>query len=155
MVCLGNICRSPMAAAVAGAMVQEAGLAGSVVIESFGTAGYHVGRPADRRARAALRRAGWPAEGHCARRITADDVARADLVLVADRANRAEVVRLAQTPADRAKVRMLRSFDPDAGVGDADVPDPWEGTDADFDRALALIEAACRGLVAHLAGTRF
>ncbi len=154
MVCLGNICRSPMAASVATAMVAEAGLADRVEVESFGTAGYHVGGPADHRARDALRRHGWPAEGHCARQITADDITAADLVLVADHANRADVARLARDDADRGKVRLLRSFDPDlAGGGGDEVPDPWFGDARDFDHTLRLIEAACRGLVGHLAAT--
>ena len=149
MVCLGNICRSPMAAAVASAMVAECGLADTVTVESFGTAGYHRGEAADRRAEAALRRRGWPAGGHRARQITAHDVIAADLVLCADRANLAAVRRLAPDPGE--KVRLLRSFDPQVGADDEEVPDPWDGDDAAFDEALALIEAACRGLVGQLA----
>jgi protein-tyrosine phosphatase len=148
MVCLGNICRSPMAAAVAAAMGDEAGLAGRVEVESFGTAGYHRGEAADARADAALRRRGWPAGGHRARQIRAADVVAADLVLCADRANRAAVRRLA--PEHAGKVQLLRAFDPSSGPDD-EVPDPWDGDDGDFDHALALIEDACRGLVAELA----
>lgn len=148
MVCLGNICRSPMAAAVAAAMVAEAGLGDRVEIESFGTAGHHRGETADARAGAALRRRGWPAGGHRARQIGPADVAAADLVLCADRSNRAAVRRVAPEHAD--KVRLLRAYDP-ASAHDAEVPDPWDGDDRDFDRALTLIEDACRGLVAELA----
>lgn len=148
MVCLGNICRSPMAASVATALVAEAGLADRVVFESFGTAGYHRGEAADARAEAALRRRGWSAAGHRARQLTAADVSAADLVLCADRGNLADVRRLA--PGQGDKVRLLRSFDPASGTDQA-VPDPWGGDDADFDRSLALIEAACRGLVDQLA----
>lgn len=150
MVCLGNICRSPMAAAVAAALVQRQGLVSQVHVESFGTAGYHAGEDADPRAAEALQRRGWPAPAHCARRLTAADVAAADLVLCADRANLRDVRRLAGE-AEGGKVRLLRSFDPGAGPGDRDVPDPWSGGSADFDRTLALIERACLGLVAHLA----
>lgn len=149
MVCLGNICRSPMAAAVAAAMVAEAGLDGEVRVESFGTAGYHRGERADARAVAALGRRGWPAGGHRARQLAADDVVAAHLVLCADRANVSAVRRLAPAHAD--KVRLLRAYDASAGPGDDEVPDPWDGGDADFDRALALIEVACHGLVAELA----
>ena len=150
MVCLGNICRSPMAAAVASAMVGDAGLDHRVSIESFGTADYHVGEGADRRAEAALRRNGWPAGGHRARRISPGDVAALDLVLCADRANLEAVRRLASRVEDRGKIRLLRSFDPDGG-DDAEVPDPWGSDDAGFDRALEMIERSCRGLVAELA----
>lgn len=151
MVCLGNICRSPMAESVGQAMVDRAGLGDRVTVESFGTAGYHVGAPADPGAAAALRRRGWPADGHRARRIGRSDVAGSDLVLCADHAVLADVRRLAGTDQDRARIMLLRSFDPAVTTADEDVPDPWGGDDAGFDRALDLIERACRGLVDRLA----
>lgn len=150
MVCLGNICRSPMAAAVAAAMVREAGLDGEVTVESFGTAGYHVGESADRQAEAALARSGWPTGGHRARQIRPDDIAAVDLVLCADTANREAVLRLAPAGTDPGKIRMLRSFDPQ-GSEHAEVPDPWGLEDDGFDQALVMIERSCRGLVADLA----
>jgi protein-tyrosine phosphatase len=157
MVCLGNICRSPMAEAVATAMIDQAGLSGEVVVESFGTGGYHAGEAADPKAVAALRRRGWPADGHRARRIRAADVERADLVLCADRSNVADLRRISgdgagdPTVAGSAKIRLLRSYDPTALSRDQDVPDPWGGGDAEFDLTLSLIERACRGLVDDLA----
>lgn len=154
MVCLGNICRSPMAAAIAGSMVEREGLAESVSVESFGTAGYHVGGSADRRATEALKRHGWPDGGHCARMITSADLADLDLVLVADRENLADVLGLATDDEQRQKVKLLRSFDPASSPADQEVPDPWFGDATDFDHAVALIEAACRGLVEHLASAR-
>jgi len=143
-----------MAAAVAAAMIEQAGLSDQIVVESFGTAGYHAGERADPKADAALRRRGWPSRGHRARRLRPDDVVAADLVLCADRANLADVRRVAETDADRSKVRLLRSYDPDATSPDDEVPDPWGGDDSEFDRSLGLIERACRGLVGQLAGTR-
>jgi len=151
MVCLGNICRSPMAEAVAAGMVEAAGLGGAVVVESFGTAGHHVGEAAYPRAVAALRRGGWPGADHRARRLRPPDVAAADLVLCADRATLAHARRLAGPDDAAAKVRLLRSYDPEASAGDDEVPDPWGGDDAEFDVVLALIERSCRGLVAELA----
>jgi len=151
MVCLGNICRSPMAEAVGQAMVDQAGLNDRVVVESFGTAGYHVGSGADPRSLAALRRRGWPPPRARARRLTADDIARCAVLLCADHHNMSDVRRLARGESDRAKVHLLRSFDPAAAAGDDEVPDPWGGGAGDFDHALALIESACRGLVDHLA----
>jgi protein-tyrosine phosphatase len=154
MVCFGNICRSPMAASVTTAMIADAGLSNEIVVESFGTAGYHEGERADTRAEAALRRRGWPAGGHRARRLQPFDVAAADLVLCADRANVAEVRRLSGTHGEAPKIALLRSYDPDVSAADDEVPDPWGGDDADFDRSLVLIERACRGLVGQLASTR-
>ncbi len=150
MVCLGNICRSPMAEAVAGALIEQAGLADALTVESFGTAGYHEGEGADPRSEAALCRRGWPSGGHRARRLRATDITAADLVLCADRDNLADVRRLAATSADASKARLLRSYDPGVLPGDDEVPDPWSGGDAEFDKALVLIERACRGLVAQL-----
>lgn len=150
MVCLGNICRSPMAESVMSALLYDAGLGDRVSVESFGTAGYHVGEGADRQAVAALRRHGWPAGGHRARQIGPADVETLDLILCADRSNVDAVRRLAPLPAGRDRVRLLRSFDPGAGP-DAEVPDPWGLDDGGFDRALEMIERACRGVVAELA----
>lgn len=149
MVCLGNICRSPMAEAVTRGLLVEAGLDGAVGVASFGTAAYHVGEPADPRAEAALARRSWPAGRHRAAQLDLDELVRADLVCCADRANLAAVRRLgsgASTP-----LRLLRSFDPAAAPGSDEVPDPWHGDQSAFDDVLALIEAACRGLVASLA----
>jgi protein-tyrosine phosphatase len=154
MICLGNICRSPMAAAVAAELVARSGLANLVVLESFGTAGYHEGEPMNAGARAALKRHGWPSDGHRARRITPVDVRSADLLLVADHSNLFDVRRLTDR-RDRAKIRLLRSFDPRSTPAELDVPDPWGGSEADFDHALDLIEAACVGLVEHLATALF
>lgn len=150
MVCLGNICRSPMAEAVASALIEQAGLDGRVSVESFGTAGYHVGEGADRQAVAALRRNGWPAGSHRARQIGPADVEMLDLILCADRSNADAVRRMAPLPDGRDKIRLLRSYDPAAGP-DAEVPDPWGLDDRGFDRSLEMIERACRGLVAELA----
>ena len=152
-VCLGNICRSPIAEVVARALVEQAGLAGRVTVESYGTAGYHAGEPADRQAAAALARRGWSADGHRARQLTPAALAGLDLVLCADRANLAEVRRMAGSTFDPERVRLLRDFDPAAGP-DAAVPDPWGLGDDDFDRVVQMVEEACRGLVAGLsAGT--
>ena len=148
MVCLGNICRSPMAAVVANAMISGAGLAEEITVESFGTAGYHTGERADPQAEAALRRRGWTAGHHRARQLQAGDVADADLVLCADRANIASVRRLAR-PADDTKIRLLADYGPGG-----EVPDPWGGADADFDRSLGIVEQSCRGLVDDLVAAR-
>ncbi len=153
MVCLGNICRSPMAEAVARAMVEQAGLEGEVTVESFGTAAYHTSEGADPRAEAALRRRGWPVGAHRARRIAPEDVEAADLVLCADRSNVAEVLRIAGPGTDRDKVRLLRCFDPSSTPEDDEVPDPWYGQAREFDAALRLIERSCAGLLEHLGAT--
>jgi len=164
MVCHGNICRSPMAAAVATALLDEAGLAGEVTVESAGTSGEHEGEDMDGRARAALSRRGWPVVDHRARRLVPVMVEPGALVACADRANLRTVERMGLD----GKVTLLRRFDPQlrfdpkhpldsgspparaAGWADDEIPDPWYGGEGEFDRALDIIEAACRGLVAGL-----
>lgn len=147
-VCLGNICRSPTAEALMAHRLAEAGLDGRVEVESAGTGGWHVGEPADRRARAEAARRGVRMDGR-ARRFSPGDFARFDLVLAMDRENLADLHAVAPTPADRAKVRLLRSFDPRAGRG-AEVPDPYFGGDDGFARVFDMVDAAVLGLVAHL-----
>ena len=158
-VCLGNICRSPMAEAVLRQRIDGAGLSAAVVVDSAGTDGWHVGEDADARARAILTAAGYDLE-HAGRQITAawfdtDHPNRADLVLTMDTGNYRAVRSLAPEGAARDRVRMLRSFDPAlAGVPDGDprldVPDPYFGGPEGFVEVLAMIEAAVDGLVDDL-----
>lgn len=155
MVCSGNICRSPMAEVVLRRILdEEYRLAGQVLVDSFGTGGWHVGEPADPRAVAALHRRGYDI-AHRARKWEPRNFGERDLVIACDRGHLAELRDAAPTPTDAAKVHLLRSFDPAVGTdGDAfgdggsvlDVPDPYYGGAAAFDHALDLIEAACRGL---------
>nr|WP_212753881.1 low molecular weight protein-tyrosine-phosphatase [Nakamurella aerolata] len=143
-VCSGNICRSPIAEKVLQRAFTEAGLDDAVLVESFGTGSWHVGQGANSKAVKALRRAGYPTE-HTARQLTADQLDELDLVVVADRGHLRQVQAMA---ADPSRVRLLRSFDPD-GIDRADqeVPDPYYGTDADFDEVLAMTLAAAPGVV--------
>jgi protein-tyrosine phosphatase len=147
LVCLGNICRSPIAAVVLTQRVERAGL--PVRVDSAGTGDWHIGDPADHRARAALSRAGYDGEEHRARQFDRAWFAERDLVLALDQANLADLRRLAPDDAARSRVRLLRSFDPTA-TGDLAVPDPYWGGDADFDEVLAVVERAVDGLVAAL-----
>lgn len=148
MVCLGNICRSPMAASVLRARVAEHGLAELVTVTSSGTSGWHVGDPADPRAAATLAAHGYD-PSHSARRLTSYDLDENDLVLVADRSNLANTLALLDDQGDTSRVRLMRSFDPDAPT-DAEVPDPYYGGDRGFEDVLAMLEAACDGLVGEL-----
>jgi len=146
-VCSGNICRSPTAEVVLRTLVEEAGLADSVVVESAGTGDWHVGAGADDRAVAALRRRGYPVRLHCARQIRAADLARCDLLVALDAEHARALRRMAASSEQAAKVRLLRSFDPATEDGDLDVPDPYYGSPRTFDHVLDLIEAGCRGLL--------
>jgi protein-tyrosine phosphatase len=143
-----------MAEAAMRRLVEQAGLTGKVVVSSAGTGDYHVGESADERAAATLRTRAYDPDGHRARQFTAAGFASADLVVALDRSNEANLRRLAPTPADAAKIRLLRSYDPvAAGAGDLDVPDPYFGAGDGFETALDLVESACRGLLDHLRGS--
>jgi protein-tyrosine phosphatase len=147
-VCLGNICRSPTAEAVMRHLVAQAGLGGAIAIASAGTGDWHVGEPRDRRSQAVGRTRGIPLGG-TAQQFTTADFDRFDHVIAMDRSNRDDLVRLARDERDRAKVRLLRSFDPDAAK-DADVPDPYYGGPRGFEDVFDICERACRGLLAHV-----
>lgn len=144
-VCLGNICRSPTAAAVMRALVAEAGLLEDVVVESAGTAGWHAGAGPDPRTAAAAAARGVPMD-HTARQFTANDFARFDLVIAMDHENVEELRALAPSATAVDRIRLLRSFDPASPPG-AVVPDPYYGGPRGFDEVIDLCEAACRGLL--------
>lgn len=136
VVCLGNICRSPIGEAVLRRELSDL----DVAVDSVGTGGWHVGENADPRARAALARAGYHLE-HRARKAQAADLAAADLILAMDRSNLSGVHDLIGR-ADR--VLLIRSFDPDADRDE--VPDPYYGSDRDFDDVVAMVQATSAGV---------
>jgi low molecular weight protein-tyrosine phosphatase len=146
-VCMGNICRSPTAEGVMRSLLRAEGLDGAVAIDSAGTGGWHAGHPPDSRAVAAARERDIVLEG-AARQVTAEDFDHFDLLLVMDRENERDLLARAPDAAARAKVRLLREFDPESvAAGDLDVPDPYYGGPHGFDRVLDMVEAACRGLL--------
>ena len=149
-VCLGNICRSPTAEGVMRHVVREEGLDDRIEIDSAGTGGWHVGAPPDERATAAARKRSIVLDG-AARRFSPDDFDDYDLILAMDAENRRDMLALAPDDEARAKVRLLREFDPASdGSADLDVPDPYYGGDDGFEHVLDLVDAATRGLVASL-----
>jgi protein-tyrosine phosphatase len=149
-VCLGNICRSPTAEGVMRHVLREEGLEDQVEVDSAGTGGWHVGAPPDERATQAAHKREIVLEG-AARKFSPADFDDFDLILAMDAENRRDLLDLAPDDEARAKVRMLREFDPEsAGDGDLDVPDPYYGGDEGFEHVLDLVEAATRGLVEEL-----
>ncbi|WP_395700659.1 low molecular weight protein-tyrosine-phosphatase [Aquabacterium sp.] len=147
MVCLGNICRSPTAEAVLRTKLLRAGLDAQVGVASAGTHGER-GRPPDARAAAAAARRGYDLSGIRSRRLIDQDFDRFDLVLAMDLDN-LEVL-MSRCPADQQRrVGLLLPFAPGAAA-QAEVPDPYYGGPAGFDRVLDLIEPACEGLLANL-----
>jgi protein-tyrosine phosphatase len=147
-VCLGNICRSPTAEGVMRLALTRAGLSERVTVDSAGTGGWHVGELPDPRTRAAASRRGIELD-HRGRQFRRDDFARFDLILAMDAANHRALLAMAPDAAAKAKVRLLRSYDPAAPEG-AEVPDPYYGGSDGFERVLDICEAACAGLLAEV-----
>ena len=148
-ICLGNICRSPMAEGVFRRVVEKEGLIDRFEIDSAGLGDWHVGQAPDTRAQAAAKSRGMDISRQCARQVADQDFAWFDLLLVMDRSNYAELKRRA--PADgRAKIHHFLDFAPQMGT--KDVPDPFFGGAEGFDHALDLIEEAANGLLASLVG---
>jgi protein-tyrosine phosphatase len=147
-VCLGNICRSPTAEGVMRALVARDGLQESIQIDSAGTGSWHVGSAPDGRATDAARARGLVLEG-AARQVSAADMEHFDLVLAMDAENARELRALAEGDEQRAKVHLLREFDP-ASTGDLDVPDPYYGGAGGFHEVLDLVQAACEGLLQQI-----
>ena len=154
-VCLGNICRSPTAEGIFRRLLDDHDLGDAVLVDSAGTGGWHVGSPPDDRATAEAARRGVDLTPLRARQLHPGDLAAFDLVLTMDSSNHVDVLDLATSPDERAKVRLLRAFDPAAADdadwrrGELDVPDPYFGDDG-FALVFDLVDAACRGLLDHV-----
>ncbi|MEX3946505.1 low molecular weight protein-tyrosine-phosphatase [Paraburkholderia sp. EG287B] len=146
-VCLGNICRSPTAEAVMLRLVDEAGLAGRVEVDSAGTGDWHIGEAPDERAQRAGGLRGYALAALRARQIAADDFHRFDLIVAMDDANVSALQGVCPA-SERDKIRLLMEFAPQAET--RVVVDPYFGGDAGFETVLDQCEAACAGLLAAL-----
>lgn len=146
-ICTGNICRSPTAEGVFRALVERAGLADRVHIESCGTHDYHVGDPPDPRACRHAAARGYDISALRARKLRPDDFARFDLLIALDKGH-ARLLARAAPAASAGKVRLLMSYVPESGL--TCVPDPYYGDARDFEHALDLIERAAERLLADV-----
>jgi len=144
-VCAGNICRSPAAAAAIREAVDSAGL--DVEVDSAGTGSWSIGDPPHPQSVAAGARAGLEIDGR-ARKMNSADFERFDIIVVMDRANLRDVLEMAPSLEDRAKVRLFRTYDPD--TTSEEVPDPYGGPDDGYDATIEQVTAAARGLVDSL-----
>ncbi|MBS7455813.1 low molecular weight protein-tyrosine-phosphatase [Coralloluteibacterium stylophorae] len=148
-VCLGNICRSPLAEGVLRRRLAEAGLE-HVEIDSAGTGDWHVGQPPDSRTVAVARARGLDISGLRARQVHMDDFHAFDLILCADRSNLQALRRLAP-PDARAEIALIRDW-AGAGQDGLEVPDPYTGGAEDFEAVHAMLDAAAEAIVARLHG---
>jgi len=143
MVCLGNICRSPLAHGVMQHLVEKEGL--DWHIDSAGTGGWHVGEPPDRRAIAVARRHGIDISAQRAQQLHPDHLDKFDRIFTMDRSNLRNVLALADTPAQRARIELF--------LGNREVPDPYYDN-AMFEPVYQLVEARCTELVELLKRTK-
>ena len=148
LVCLGNICRSPMAETVLRAALAAAGLDGAVVVDSAGTGDWHVGDAMDPGARSALASRGHDGSAHRARQFQPSWLSRYDLILAMDTRNLVDLRRMAQGE-DRDRIRLFGAV---GGLGaTSDIPDPWGGGPDEFGHVLDLLGAAAPVIAARLA----
>jgi protein-tyrosine phosphatase len=140
---MGNICRSPTAEGVFRHFVEEAGLTERIEIDSAGTHAYHVNEPADRRAQAAAERRGYSMSDIRARRVSDEDFERFDFIVAMDQDNHAMLVDQAGAE-HHDKIRLFLEF---STAQEGEVPDPYYGGVAGFERVLDLVEEASRGLL--------
>lgn len=145
-VCMGNICRSPMAEAIFANMVANAGLSDKISVDSAGTSNEESGSPAHPGTMAILRKYDIAYEG-CARQVTHADLSENDYVLAMDRQNLNFILR--HSLGASADVRLFLSFAKEAGLVDVDeVPDPYY--DGNYQRTYNLVSLGCRALLAHI-----
>ena len=143
-VCMGNICRSPTAHGVFRAMVEEAGLAADIAVDSAGTHAYHVGNPPDARAQATASGRGIDLSDLVARRVAAQDFESLDYLLAMEQDN---YMSLSEICPDQHldKIHMFMDFA--SPMRTREVPDPYYGGPSGFERVFDLVEAAATGLL--------
>lgn len=144
MVCLGNICRSPLAEGILTAMVDTE----KVEVSSAGTGSWHVGDPPDKRSIAVAQKNGIDITQQRGKHFSTYDYELYDHIFVMDRSNYNDVVKLSKNDIEKAKVSMiLDEIFPEERV---DVPDPYYGGERGFDKVYEMIYASCEKIVSRL-----
>jgi protein-tyrosine phosphatase len=154
-ICLGNICRSPMAEIILRDRLAGTEIEHLVTVDSAGTGDWHIGYPADPRARETLLANGYPLHDHTSRQINESWIPNIHLALVMDSMNYVDMQRMIDSSGVQTELRMYRSFDPDLGHlvepdPELDVPDPYYGGDTGFRDVLDLLERSADGIVQDL-----
>jgi protein-tyrosine phosphatase len=151
-VCMGNICRSPTAQGVFRNLVEKQGLSDYIATDSAGTIDYHAGSKPDRRARETALKRGLDLSDLRARIVKSEDFERFDYVVAMDRANYADLQALCP-PGREERLHLFLDFAPLQPV--REVPDPYYGGPAGFDRVFDLVEEASRGLLERIVNNHF
>jgi protein-tyrosine phosphatase len=146
MVCLGNICRSPLAEGILKARLEE--LNKTVEIDSAGTGGWHIGATPDARSIKAGAKKHVDISNQKARKLQYKDLDYYDIIFVMDKSNYADVKALATSKEQEEKIHLILEF---GNIGkDLEVPDPYYGTEQDFDAVFDLLDTACRDIAKKL-----
>ncbi len=143
-ICLGNICRSPMAETVMQKLIDDAGLGHDILVDSAGIISYHEGEPADSRMRMHARRHGYNIT-HISRPIRTTDFYNFDLIVAMDESNYDKLIQMAPGIDEERKVVRMADYRVDKVMDH--VPDPYYGGDQGFENVIELLEDACRGLL--------
>lgn len=143
MVCLGNICRSPLAEGILQSKVDS----DTVFVDSAGTAGYHVGNPPDPRSVAVAQKYGLDISAQKCRRFSRTDFVEFDFIYVMDRNNFSDIASLARNQEEAEKVKLLLS---EVNVGINEVPDPYHGDEDGFEDVYQMIDLACEAIAKKL-----
>ena len=147
-VCLGNICRSPMAEGVFAHLVDQAGLSDRITIDSAGTGSWHVGESPDLRAARTASGHGVSLTGS-ARQVRPEDFRNFNYVIAMDRDNLASLEELRDAVGGEAALYLLREFDPEGSPG-AEVPDPYYGGPYGFEEVFQMVKRSGEALLAHI-----
>ncbi len=147
-VCTGNIIRSPLAENLFKRQAKQAGAVKRYEVSSAGTGDWHVGEPPDERMRRVAARQGLVYSGR-ARQFQRRDFDRFDLILAMDKQNRDDLIALARSAEDRAKIHLLREYDPQGGPN-LPVPDPYYGGMNGFEEVYRVVERSVKGLFERL-----
>jgi protein-tyrosine phosphatase len=150
LVCLGNICRSPMAEGLLRDMAKARGF--DIVTDSAGTIGTHSDEPPDPRAQAAMRQHGHDISDLRARKFSPTDFERFDLLLAMDDNNLRDIRKLAPAPVLTGKARTMMSYA--THRTEREVPDPYWGDASDYANVYALLSDALEGLLDDVEGKR-
>ena len=135
MVCLGNICRSPLAQGILNSKITS-----NTFVDSAGTAAYHVGNPPDPRSTEIAKQKGIDISQYRARKFTKEDFTKFDQIFVMDQSNFEDVIRLAETKAEQDKVSLILPFE-------QEVPDPYYGGKEGFEYCYSLLDKACDQII--------
>ena len=148
MVCLGNICRSPMAQGVLEQKLLQEGLENKVTVDSAGTSDYHIGDPPDHRAVQKSKEKGIDISSYRGRQFEREDFDQFDRIFAMDFSNYENIVRLSRDKSDNQKVEMILNLTHEGS--NMSVPDPYYGGEEGFENVYQLLDSACDVLIEQI-----